>query len=60
MAAPTATTESKKISSNNNNKISTNSHQKMFRNIHRVRPAVKSLFDKALVLQPAALSKKRL
>ena len=50
-----------KISSNNNNnnnnKISTNLHQKVFRNIHRKRPVLESLFNKVLGLQPTALSK---
>ena len=47
------------ISTNNNNKISSNSHE-VFRNIHRKKPLLKSLFNKVSGLQPAALSKKRL
>ena len=36
--------------SNNNNKISSNLHQ-VFRNIHRKRPVLKSLFNKVSGLQ---------
>ena len=50
----------KKIISTKNNKISNNSHEKVFRNIHRKRPVLKSLFNKVSGLQPAALSKSRL
>ena len=40
-----------------NNKISTNSHQ-VFRDRHRKRPVLKSLFNKVSGLQAAALSKR--
>ena len=40
--------------------MSSNSHQKVFRNIHRKRPVLKSLFNKVSILQPATLFIKRL